>query len=72
MTERLSAWVGRAAEVLVDQRNQADQRCYAGRISQNFTVNFREPDEALELGALVEARIIGRNRFTLIAELASA
>jgi tRNA-2-methylthio-N6-dimethylallyladenosine synthase len=72
MTERLSAWVGRAAEVLVDHRNQADQRCYAGRISQNFTVNFREPDEALELGALVEARIIGRNRFTLIAELASA
>jgi tRNA-2-methylthio-N6-dimethylallyladenosine synthase len=72
MTHRLSAWVGRAAEVLIDNRNQVDQRCFAGRISQNFTVNFKEPNETLKLGALVNARITGHNRFTLTAELAVA
>jgi tRNA-2-methylthio-N6-dimethylallyladenosine synthase len=68
MTRRLASWVGRTVEILVDNRNQIDERCFGGRISQNFTVNFQQPHEAIKLGALVNARITGHNRFTLIAE----
>jgi tRNA-2-methylthio-N6-dimethylallyladenosine synthase len=72
MTRRLASWVGKSAEVLVDNRNQVDERCFGGRISQNFTVNFQQPHEAIKLGALINARITGHNRFTLTAELDAA
>jgi len=68
MTRRLSAWVGQETQVLVDHRNQVDDRCFAGRISQNYTVNLQKPYDGLKLGDLVDVRITGSNRFTLTAD----
>jgi len=71
-SRRLDAWVGQEAEVLIDNRNQFDERCFQGRISQNFMVNFTEHHEKLQLGMLVKTKIVGRRRFTLLGEPDSA
>jgi tRNA-2-methylthio-N6-dimethylallyladenosine synthase len=68
---RLEQWVGKTAEVLIDNHNRMDERCFQGRISQNFVVNFTKPYEGLALGALVKAKIVGRKRFTLVGEIES-
>jgi hypothetical protein len=46
-----------------------DERCFQGRISQNFVVNFTKPYDGLSLGSLVKAKIIGRKRYTLVGEI---
>lgn len=66
--ERLSSWVGRETEVLIDNHNRLHDGCFQGRIPQNFMANFVRPFEGLSLGSLVKVRIVGRKRFTLIAE----
>ncbi len=66
---RLDQWVGKTAEVLIDSYNRMDARCFQGRVSQNFVVNFTKPYEGLSLGSLVKAKIIGRKRFTLVGEI---
>ena len=66
---RLEQWVGRTAEVLIDNYNRMDERCFQGRISQNLVVNFTKPYEGLALGSLVKAKIIGRKRYTLVGEI---
>ena len=66
---RLDQWVGKTAEVLLDSYNRMDDRCFQGRVSQNFVVNFTKPYEGLSLGSLVKAKIIGRKRFTLVGEI---
>jgi tRNA-2-methylthio-N6-dimethylallyladenosine synthase len=66
---RLEQWVGKTAEVLIDNHNRMDDRCFQGRISQNFVVNFTKPYEGLSLGSLVNAKITGRKRFTLVGEV---
>lgn len=66
---RLDQWVGRTAEVLIDNHNRMDERCFQGRISQNFVVNFTKPYDGLSLGSLVKAKIIGRKRYTLVGEI---
>lgn len=68
MATRLEAWVGREAEVLVDNRNLHRDDCFQGRISQGFMVNFERPYPAVQLGATVRTRITGQKRFTLVAE----
>ena len=65
---KLNSWVGREAEVLVDNHNRFLENCFQGRISQNFVANFLQPHEAVALGSLVKVRIADRKRFTLIAE----
>lgn len=67
MSKRLAGWVGREVEVLVDGHNRHDERCFQGRISQNFTFNFTEPhdDDRVGLGSLVRAKVLGQKRFTL-------
>lgn len=66
---RLDQWVGKTGEVLIDSYNRMDDRCFQGRVSQNFVVNFTKPYEGLSLGSLVKAKIIGRKRFTLVGEI---
>ncbi|MEN9846435.1 MAG: tRNA-i(6)A37 thiotransferase enzyme MiaB [Pseudomonadota bacterium] len=66
---RLEQWVGRTAEVLIDNHNRMDERCFQGRISQNLVVNFIKPYDGLSLGSLVKAKIIGRKRYTLVGEV---
>ena len=66
---RLEQWVGKTAEVLIDNHNRMDERCFQGRISQNFVVNFTQPYEGLSLGSLVKAKITGRKRYTLVGEV---
>jgi tRNA-2-methylthio-N6-dimethylallyladenosine synthase len=66
---RLEQWVGKTAEVLIDNYNRMDERCFQGRISQNLVVNFTKPYEGLALGSLVKAKIIGRKRYTLVGEI---
>lgn len=66
---RLEQWVGRTAEVLIDNHNRMDERCFQGRISQNLVVNFIKPYDGLSLGSLVKAKIIGRKRYTLVGEI---
>jgi tRNA-2-methylthio-N6-dimethylallyladenosine synthase len=68
MAKRLEAWVGREAQVLVDNRNLHREECFQGRISQGFMVNFELPFPQVKLGSLVTARITGQKRFTLVAE----
>ena len=68
MTSRLARWVGRTAQVLIDNHSKGDERCLQGRISQNFVVNFTAPHESLKLGSLVETRIVGHKRHTLVGE----
>jgi tRNA-2-methylthio-N6-dimethylallyladenosine synthase len=72
MARRLSAWVGKITQVLVDHRNQVDERCFAGRISQNYTVNLQQSHGGLKLGDLIDVCITGSNRFTLMADLVSS
>jgi tRNA A37 methylthiotransferase MiaB len=72
MATRLEAWVGREAEVLVDNRNLHRDDCFQGRISQGFMVNFERPYPEVQLGATVRTRITGRKRFTLVAEPTAA
>jgi tRNA-2-methylthio-N6-dimethylallyladenosine synthase len=72
MTRRLAAWVGRTAEVLIDNLNLNDESFFGGRISQNLTVKFQQPHESIKLGTTVNARITGHNRVTLTAELVAA
>jgi tRNA-2-methylthio-N6-dimethylallyladenosine synthase len=72
MAKRLEAWVGREAQVLVDNRNLHREECFQGRISQGFMVNFERPFPQVKLGSLVTARIVGQKRFTLVAEPASS
>ncbi|MFN4895079.1 MAG: tRNA (N6-isopentenyl adenosine(37)-C2)-methylthiotransferase MiaB [Pseudomonadota bacterium] len=68
MARRLEAWVGREAQVLIDSHNQRREDCAQGRISQGFMVNFEQSYQNVQLGFLVNARITGRKRFTLVAE----
>ena len=65
---RLSAWVGRESEVLIDNVNRLHDNCFQGRIPQNFVANFMKPHDGISIGSLVKVRITGRKRFTLIAE----
>jgi tRNA-2-methylthio-N6-dimethylallyladenosine synthase len=65
---KLKLWVGREAEVLVDNHNRLRENCFQGRISQNFVANFVQPHPSVRLGSLVKVRIADRKRFTLIAE----
>jgi tRNA-2-methylthio-N6-dimethylallyladenosine synthase len=69
MSHRLAQWVGKEVEVLIDGRNKHDERCFQGRISQNFTFNFTEPYDELKVGQLVRARVVGQKRFTLFGEV---
>lgn len=68
MASRLKAWVGREAEVLVDNRNLHRDDCFQGRISQGFMANFDRPFPELALGSVVPVRITAQKRFTLVAE----
>ena len=68
-SSRLEQWVGKTEEVLIDSHNRMDERCFQGRISQNFVVNLTKPHEGLSLGSLVKAKITGRKRFTLVGEI---
>lgn len=68
MAKRLQGWVGRTAQVLIDNRNLHREDCFQGRISQGFMVNFEQPYPGVQLGSLVEARITAQKRFTLVAE----
>jgi tRNA-2-methylthio-N6-dimethylallyladenosine synthase len=65
---RLEQWVGKTVEVLIDNHNRMDDRCFQGRTSQNTVVNFVHPYAGLSLGALVPVKITGRKRYTLIGE----
>jgi tRNA-2-methylthio-N6-dimethylallyladenosine synthase len=67
---RLDAWVGKDAEVLIDNPNLHMPGAFQGRISQNFMLNFDKSYEGLALGQIVTARVTGRKRFTLVGEVA--
>ncbi len=68
MDAKLASWVGREAEVLVDNHNRVAEGCFQGRISQNFIANFVQPHEGIAIGSIVKARISGRGRVWLVAE----
>lgn len=70
--EALDSWVGKEADVLVDNYNHHHEGCLQGRISQNFTVNFDKPIPGVALGQTLRARITRRGRFTLVGELVSS
>ena len=67
-SEKLDSWVGREAEVLIDNVNQHRDGCFQGRISQNFMLNFDKPFNGLSIGSVVPVRVTGRKRFTLVGE----
>jgi tRNA-2-methylthio-N6-dimethylallyladenosine synthase len=67
-SEKLDSWVGREAEVLIDNVNQHRDGCFQGRISQNFMLNFDKPFDGLSIGSVVPVRVTGRKRFTLVGE----
>ncbi len=68
MAKRLAAWVGREAEILVDNNNLHQKECFQGRISQGFMANFERPYPTVQLGNIVNCRITAQKRFTLVAE----
>lgn len=68
MAKRLQSWVGRTAQVLVDNRNLHRDDCFQGRISQGFMVNFEHSYPGVQLGSLIQVRITAQKRFTLVAE----
>jgi tRNA-2-methylthio-N6-dimethylallyladenosine synthase len=72
MADRLSRWIGKTVDVLIDSPNRMDERCFQGRISQNTVVNFLAPHEGLSLGAIVPATITAHKRYTLCGEPALA
>ncbi len=67
-SQKLDAWVGKEAEVLIDNINQHREGCFQWRISQNFMLNFDRPFSGLSLGQVVKVRVTGRKRFTLVGE----
>ncbi len=68
MADRLSQWVGKTVDVLIDSRNRNDDSCFSGRLSQNYVVNFSKPHEGLSLGAIVPTVITEQRRYTLCGE----
>jgi tRNA-2-methylthio-N6-dimethylallyladenosine synthase len=72
MADRLSPWVGKTVDVLIDSTSKHDENCFQGRISQNTVVNFPAPFEGLKLGAIVPTRITAQKRYTLLGEPATA
>lgn len=68
MTSKLSEWVGKTACVLIDSYTKGNEQSLQGRISQNFVVNFAVPHEGIKLGSLVDVRIVGHKRQTLLGE----
>jgi tRNA-2-methylthio-N6-dimethylallyladenosine synthase len=68
MAKRLAAWVGREAEILVDNYNLHHKESFQGRISQGFMANFERPYPGVQLGSIVRSRITAQKRFTLVAE----
>lgn len=72
MASRLSQWVGKTVEVLIDSPSKHDEKCMQGRTSQNIVVNFPVPHEGLALGKLVPTKITAAKRYTLIGEPAIA
>jgi tRNA-2-methylthio-N6-dimethylallyladenosine synthase len=68
MASRLSQWVGKTVEVLIDSPSKHDDKCFQGRTSQNIVVNFPVPHEGLALGKLVSTKITAHKRYTLMGE----
>ena len=66
---RLTAWLGKEAEILIDGPSYSDPKRLCGRISQNFTVNLVEHPESLEPGSFVMAKITDKARHTLKGEV---
>jgi tRNA-2-methylthio-N6-dimethylallyladenosine synthase len=64
-TEALQAWVGKTAEVLIEAPSAADPERLSGRLSQNITLNFEEPDASLRPGMIVPALVREAAKFTL-------
>ncbi len=69
-TERLLAWEGEEAEVLLDGYSTGDASKLQGRLSQNIVVNMQESDPAYAPGQLVQVRIKRASRYTLQASYA--
>jgi tRNA-2-methylthio-N6-dimethylallyladenosine synthase len=68
MASRLSQWVGKTVDVLVDSYSKHNDQILQGRISQNFVVNYAAPHAGVTIGSVVKTHIIGQKRFTLIGE----
>lgn len=70
---RLSRWVGRTVEVLVEGKATRSERELCGRTTGNEMVNFPLPDgvdAARVIGQMVNVHIRGAGRHTLLGEIA--
>ena len=72
MAARLSQWVGKTVDVLIDSTSKHDENRFQGRISQNYVVNFPAPFEGVKLGTIVPTVITAQKRYTLLGEPAVA
>lgn len=70
--EKLKAWVGREAEVLLEGSSSADARCLQGRTSQNIVLNLECEHPQAVAGAIIPALVTGAGRHTLRGRLAPA
>lgn len=66
--KRLSAWVGKEVEILLDGPSAADQDILQGRMSQNILVNLSSARPELKPGLFTTVKITHQNRFTLKGE----
>ncbi|MCL4130735.1 UNVERIFIED_CONTAM: hypothetical protein GTU68_013058 [Idotea baltica] len=67
--DKLSTWVNKKVEVLLDGPSQYDKGVLQGRISQNILVNMQKSYLELEPGQLIQAKVTGTSKYTLKADL---
>ncbi|RMG41074.1 MAG: tRNA (N6-isopentenyl adenosine(37)-C2)-methylthiotransferase MiaB [Candidatus Dadabacteria bacterium] len=65
---RLSAWLGKEVEVLIDGVSTSDKNKLQGRTSQNILVNLNQQTPELEPGCFIKARVTECSRYTLRAD----
>jgi len=67
-TQRLAAWVGKEAEVLLEGPSSANPLALKGRLSQNIVVNLDQHYPRLAPGQIVRVKLTGSARYTLRGE----
>jgi tRNA-2-methylthio-N6-dimethylallyladenosine synthase len=69
-TEELLKWQDKVIEVLIDGPSKSEPKLLHGRSSQSISVNLVKPYQNIQLGDLVNVRVVEVGRYTLRGEIA--
>lgn len=70
-SRRLTSWVGKEVEVLLEAPSAENPALFSGRTSQHWMVNLVEVADGVQLGDTVSVRVEGTSRYTLRGRVVS-